>query len=276
MTIENRDKILQRVLNLRAKAEDDAASEGEAMAAIERAERLMHAYRIEEAELALAEAQGHIKVDIIHKGVDSRIVNARSRNRHVALACSWSIEQLTGTEAIWIGGKVPEFTGQRADVEYAVFLQELIAMALDREYARYQRAQRIVGRGAKRAFQLSMARRINERLGEMRTENILAAQEAAKAEALRLQVDEDVIASMVTPEATAELTSTALVMLAHAEQVRAATARAYTARYPKRRTARGIGISGGMNGSAGRAGADAGSRVHLGRAIGGDGARRIG
>lgn len=278
--MNDRTKILTRVLNLRARADNDASSEAEAMASIERAERLMHAYRIEEAELALAEASGRIEIEIVHKRARRLQVGgggwSGKTTRHIAIMCQWNICDLTGTRAVNFDSCHPEFTGNRADVEYAIFLQELVADALDREYANYQREQKIVGRGAKRAFQISMARRINVRLSEMKRERVAEAKAAKAAEALRLKVDASVVEAMVVPEAQAELTSTALVMLAHDQMLAREVNRAYKERHPRLSSARGFGISGGYNGSAGDAGRAAGDRVHLGRAIGSTGAARIG
>ena len=254
---DDRTKVLQRILNLRAKADNDASSEAEAMAAIERAERLMHGYRIEEAELAMAEATGRIKIEIVHLKAKSMQVGSgswRKRTRHVAINCQWQICALTGTQCVNYNGVYPEFTGNRVDVEYAVFLQELIAEALDREYDRYKRTQKFVGRGAKRTFQIEMSRRINARLLEMTRARKAEAKAAKAEEAKRLSVDLSVIESMVVPEARAELTSTAMVLLAYDEQVYRDTTAAYKARHPRLRSARGFGISGGYNGTAGDAG----------------------
>ena len=55
-TSEGRDKILQRILNLRARAEDAGSSEAEMNTAFTMAMKLMDSYNIAEAELALAEA----------------------------------------------------------------------------------------------------------------------------------------------------------------------------------------------------------------------------
>ena len=59
----NRIDIMQRIPNLRELA-DSTTSQGEAMTAMKVAEKMMQSYRIEEAELALAEGLGQISVDI--------------------------------------------------------------------------------------------------------------------------------------------------------------------------------------------------------------------
>lgn len=267
----DRTDILQRILNLRAKAEN-GASEAEAMACIEKADKLMHSYRVEEAELALAESSGQIKIDIITKRSTNLTSGnggrCRRGNRHSASVCTSAISEYTGTRAVmYDGGRQAEFLGDRPDVEYAVFLQDMILEAMDRAYADWRRSYgAATGYGARKSFQLSMAYRINRRLREMKEEKDAEAAKQRKEAALQLEVDETVLESMVTEQAMPELTSTALVLVV----AEAAREQAINEKFASTYKSLGKlgGISGGCRGSAADAGRRAGDKVHLGRSIG--------
>ncbi|MFA7408574.1 MAG: DUF2786 domain-containing protein, partial [Anaerolineaceae bacterium] len=167
---EQRDKILQRVLNLRAKSEDLGASEAEMNTAFTMAMKLMEAYSIEEAELALAETEGRIKLEIVTQIMEASALKGR-KQRHIVVQCLHAIGQFTETKGVYWrqgpkAGRI-EFTGHRPDVELANFLLVVIRDALDREYENYRRGNPAVGYGAKTSFQTAMANRINSRLWDM-------------------------------------------------------------------------------------------------------------
>jgi len=128
---EARTKMLQRVLNLRARAEDAGSSESEMNSALTMAMKLMESYNIEEAELALAEASGEIKLDIVTKTVDTDILKGRKQKHKVMLALT-GIEEFTETQCVFNSrtGKVT-FTGHRPDIELANFLIAVIKEALE-------------------------------------------------------------------------------------------------------------------------------------------------
>lgn len=189
-TSEKRDRILERVLNLRAKAENAGSSEAEMNTAFTMAAKLMDAYNIEEAELALAESEGRIVLDVITKQTKNTIFKgSNSGHKHKVLGCLWAITKFTETKSVYstYDGKVT-FTGHRPDVEMAEFLFDVIKNALDNAYDNYRRANSGVGYGAKTSFQLAMGRRINERLIEL--VNARDAERAAnkkKAQALAIE-----------------------------------------------------------------------------------------
>lgn len=211
-----RNDILQRILNLRARGVDPASSENEAMACMERADRLMHSYRVEEAELALAEASGAIKIEIVVKTA-GRLETGnggswkRRGNVHSARECSGAIARYCGVKVVFLAnGRLAEFLGDRPDVELAIFLQDLIKEAMDRSYVQWRREYgAATGYGAKKAFQLAMARRINQRLYDMYLANKEEEKQTLNEAAKQLSVDPTVVSSMISEGAMPELTSTA-------------------------------------------------------------------
>jgi len=255
MTEQNqREKILQRVLNLRARAEDDASSEAEMNVALQKAAKMMDAYQIEEAELALAESEGRITLDIVTQKSDTSALKGRS-HRHKVVMCLTGINAFTQTKAVYNSytGDIT-FTGHRPDVELANYLTAVVREALDREYENYRRSNVSTGRGAKASFQTAMAMRVSSRLYEMARDAENKRQEE-KREAERMQIENAETAS-----------STALVVSEIAEQKRKEVSEAYKKAHPRVRTA--ASFSYGSNRTAHSAGRSAGDRVNLGRSVG--------
>lgn len=248
-----RDKMLQRVMNLRAKAEDDGASEAEMNEAFLMAQKLMDSYNIEEAELALAEAEGRIELKITTKVADASALKGK-RQRHKVISTISSIAEFTSTRAAYnrYSGNIT-FVGHRPDVELANYLTSVIREALDREYDNYRRSNTAVGYGAKNSFQIAMAYRIASRLHNM------AAEAADKRESNRQK------AEALKLENSRTASSTALVVSEIAEQKRKETDNAFKKAFPTLRTTSGFNY--GRNSTAHGAGRAAGSRVNLGRSI---------
>jgi hypothetical protein len=256
----NRDKMLQRVMNLRAKAENDGASESEMQSAFTMAAKLMDAYNIEEAELALAETEGRIVLDIINKVVDTSCLNGKQR--HKIVLCLAGVSAFTSTKAVYnrYSGAIT-FTGHRPDVELSNYLIAVIKEALDREYENYRMNNKAVGYGAKTAFQTSMASRISLRLFQMAQEaDENRRKEKVKAESLQI-------------ENTNTSSSTALVISEIAEMKRKEVDAAYRKAHPRLRTS--ASFSFGNNTTAHGAGRSAGDRVNLNRAISSGSQRRV-
>lgn len=254
MTEQNqREKILQRVLNLRARAEDDASSEAEMNVALQKAAKMMDSYQIEEAELALAESEGRITLDIVTQKSDTSAL--KGKQRHKIVMCLTGINALTQTKCVYNAhsGDIT-FTGHRPDVELGNYLVAVVREALDREYENYRKTNVSVGRGAKASFQTAMAMRVNSRLYDMASEAEQNRQEQ-KREAERMQIENAETAS-----------STALVVSEIAEQKRKEVSEAYKQAHPRVRTA--ASFSYGSNRTAHSAGSSAGDRVNLGRAVG--------
>lgn len=249
-----RDKILQRVINLRARADDDASSEAEMNTALSMAMKLMDSYNIEEAELALAESEGRIELEIVQKVADTSMLKG-SKQKHKVLNTLSSIAKFTETKVVvstWSGDIT--FTGHRPDAELANYLVAVVKESLDREYDRYRRNTPAVGYGAKNSFQLAMATRVSQRLSDMANERD-QDRRTAKKEAQKLKIENAATAS-----------STALVISEIAEQKAREVNDQFRKAYPKLGNIKtSYRYSNGTAHGAGRA---AGDRVNLGRSIG--------
>lgn len=251
-----RTKILQRVLNLRARAEDAGSSEAEMNTALTMAMKLMESYSIEEAELALAEASGEIKLEVVTRVIDTNVLKGR-KQKHKLLSCLTGIEAFTETKCVFNSrtGDIT-FTGHRPDVELADFLAAVIKEALDREFESYKRNQSgRLGYGAKTSFQNAMAHRVSARLYDM----------ARQRDAERAENKKKAQRAMIENAATAS--STALVVSDIAEQKAKEVATEFRKAHPRIRKVNTYSRS--SNGTAFDAGRSAGDRVNLGRAIGG-------
>jgi hypothetical protein len=257
-----RDKMLQRVLNLRARAEDDASSEAEVNAALTLAMKLMDSYNIEEAELAIAEAEGRITLEIVQKVADTSMLKG-TKQKHKVLNVLSSIAKFTETRVVvnsYSGGII--FTGHRPDTELANYLVAVVKEALDREFANYKRntAGRL-GYGAKASFQTAMASRLSHRLNDMANERD-RDRDRAKKEAQKLQIENEATAS-----------STALVISEIAEQKAKEVNEEFRKAYPRLRNISTSYHS--RNATAHGAGRSAGDRVNLGRAVGTAGRKQL-
>jgi len=249
---EQRTKMLQRVLNLRSRAEDAGSSEAEMNTAMTMCQKLMDSYNIEEAELAIAEASGEIKLEIVQKVADSSVLKGK-RQKHKIIACLSGIAKFTETRVVLntYNGSIT-FTGHRPDTELADFLTGVIRSALDREYDNWRRDMPAVGYGAKSSFQNAMAIRISNRLRDMADERD------------DLRVKNKRAAQMI--ENTATASSTALIICDIAEQKAKEVNAEFNKAHPRLRSVATSTRS--TNGTAHGAGRVAGDRVNLGRAIG--------
>ena len=163
----NRIDIIKTIAKLRALA--DKAGEAEAMAAMKKADKMLTAYNVAEAELAMAEADGTFELEIVHETQYG--ATKLGRNRSKSISTMGAIARFTQTklcfrhdyEAIY-------WTGHKADVEMAKFLAQLVYDAMEREYKRWARKQQAVPRSAKASFTGGMASRISERLDDMTRE----------------------------------------------------------------------------------------------------------
>jgi len=281
----DRTAIMQRVLNLRELA-DSSSSEAEALNAMKIAAKMMAAYRIEEAELALEEGLGNIRVEIVDEIRYDVGLNV-GRVRHKVQNVIWALEQYCEVECVlkssytaggWDGNKKHgiHIIGDKPDVELFWFLLELCRDAMDREYARWLRTQQGVGRGAKASFQLAMGSRLRQRLEEMTRKRDTDRREAEAAEAVLLNKPvEDVRMAVSNGDIKMLSSNMALVVVAAAEQKRKAVTEAYAAAYKgvKLGTASGFGYA--SNRSAASAGASAANRVSFGRPVGGSASKRL-
>jgi len=270
----DRTQVMQKIINLRAMAES-SSSENEAMQAMKIAEKMMRGYRIEEAELALAEGMGEIKVEIEDFRCEEGFTG-QGRNRHKVQSVIWDLADYCEVKAtVNRYSQTYRVIGDKPDVELFNYLITMLKDALDREYENWKRTQQAVGRGAKPAFQLGMAERINQRLRDMSYQRKNDRRDAEQAAAKMLNCDPEDIRMAVNNANMDMLTSTALVVASAAEQKKKAVDEAYRSAYKNVRlgTSSGFGYRGGS--SAGSAGRAAGGRVGLGRPVGGASAKRL-
>jgi len=270
---KDRNQLIDIVLRLRALG-DGAGTEAEALGALAKADNLMKAYRLSEAEIALAETQGQVDIEIVHMRTDPMRVSPRSRVRHKARGCITRVGEYTETRPITLShnGAV-EFTGDKPDVELALWMMGMIRDAMDRAYASWKAKQQSVGRSAKGTFQIGMAQMINKRLYSMTCARDAERREAKAEAAKALAVDPSVVEAMVAPGAMAELTSTALVVVAAAEQKKVEALKAYEARHPNRVKMPQFRYRPGTTACA--AGRSAGRDVNLSRPLNGDAGRGL-
>lgn len=260
----DRIAIMQKAINLRALAES-TGSQNEMMAALAAAEKLMAAYRITEAELAMSEAMGEITVDIVDEfqsGFDN------GRLRHKAQVCIWNVAAYTETKAVLHGSTI-KWVGDRPDVEMAKYLMTLIRDGLDRAYDAWKKTQAAVGSNAKGAFQVAMAKAINAKLETMKRQRDMERKAAVEAATAALSPPEaDELRYAVANGKLQELGSTALILVSAAETKRVAVDDRYRKLYGGVRLGRASGFS-YRSGSASDAGRAAGNRFNLGRPLGG-------
>lgn len=258
-----RDKMLQRVLNLRARAESDASSEAEMNTALTKAMKLMDSYNIQEAELALAESEGRIELEVVQKTADTSLLKGK-KQKHKVFAALLGIAEFTETKVVinqWAGEIT--FTGHRPDTELANYLVAVVREALDREFVNYKRETGgRTGYGAKTSFQNAMASRVSSRLYDMARKRD-QDRKSAKREAEKLRIESGSTGS-----------STALVISEIAEQKAKEVETEFQKAYPRLRKA-SASYSRSSNSTAHGAGRAAGDRVNLGRAVGGSSKKRI-
>jgi hypothetical protein len=252
----DRDKMLQRVINLRARAEDDASSEAEMNTAFTMAMKLMDAYNIEEAELAIAQSEGRIEIEVVQKVADTSLLKGKS-HKHRVLDALTAISKFTETRVVvnTRSGNIT-FTGHRPDTELANYMVALIRGALDSEFEKYRvRVAGRIGYGAKNSFQIAMASRVSSRLYEMAQERTKEREDNRK-EAERLKIENGSTSS-----------STALVISEIADQKAKEVEIEFKKAHPRLGKVKTSYRS--TNGTAHGAGRQAGERLNLGRAIGG-------
>lgn len=272
----DRNTILERIANLRARAEG-TDSENEANIALNKAAKLMDTYQVAEAELALAEAKGEIKIEIVHRKSDTTFQNVgygrrRSGNRHKVIATLYGLEKYTNTKVVMHGDGTLTFTGDRVDVELADYIVAVMKAALDNEYANYRKTTKGVGRGAKTAFQQAMAYRLSERLQKMARDRDEALEEVATS--ADIDASRKMIAEVEGAELIADYNESTALMIIDMQKAKAAQVEtAFRSRHPRLGSARGFGAS--NNGTAHGAGRAAGDRVHLGRAVAQGGRKQL-
>lgn len=161
------DNIKGKIKALRARAEDSASSEAEAMAAIAHADKLMKQNGLTVDDLEEAALSGGITKGVWGKG---------TKKLHPVEFTANAVTKLTDTKG-WI--EYPEnkaqlaFLGFDADVEYALYLTDLIHNAMEAEWEKfrlgevYDSAPRNQRGRLREDFMRGMAGRIREKIMQM-------------------------------------------------------------------------------------------------------------
>lgn len=176
---EKREKLLNILEALLAKTTERGATEGEALAAAEKAQEIMDKYGLSLQDIQATTSQDTGFQDIPGHG---RIT------LHEVLMCCAELARFTGTK-VWInkemrhnkaGTKIRvepniRFFGLHADVDVAVFLYRTFQMAMEYEWAKHWKEFKyekgydgVSPRTARRSFMAGMAMRLNERLETIR------------------------------------------------------------------------------------------------------------
>ena len=163
-----RDKIATKVRALKDRTTDRGCTEAEAMTAASLAAKLMT-----EHDLTMTD------VEIGESTCDTTFVNTGKKTTHEVRLAIKAIAFFTDTVA-WRdrdeGVIRYAFFGLENDTEFAVYLHDVIRAAMDAEVAAYKSHQWLLdepsGRSASHSFLVGMARRVSERLKELkRTQN---------------------------------------------------------------------------------------------------------
>lgn len=231
--MSKRDSILKKIQALRAKIPDNGATEDEAKAAAEMADRLMREHEITEAELS------NVKPTDFSFGYhDNRTKTIHPVNKFTIMSianfcevrCWWDPTNLKGV-----------FFGLEEDVAMAEYLTDFIRGAADRAYKEYlkspERPKGVSGHQLFWSFMQGFCGRINTKLKELRE---------ARQEEIKTSTGTDILV-LKKELATAEMQQRGITL--------------------RKTRARGIKT----NGSAYDHGRAAGDRVSLDRPLGGSG-----
>lgn len=125
----DKETIITRVKALRARASDEASSPAEVAAAAQRAAKLISKHELTEADLR----------DTATNGVTEGNFDSDRRTRSVALEyAAQGIGSLTECLVLWRGAEACAF-GLPSDVEFALYLFELVTGAANRGWKAYYR-----------------------------------------------------------------------------------------------------------------------------------------
>ncbi len=169
----SKDAIIERIVNLRAKAASAASSEAEVISAAAMVSKLMAKHDISEDELKRSDQS-----DIVEGSH-----NADRRTRHwAARTASVGIAKFTQTKDYYSTRRGSEiFVGLDTDVLFALYLIELVQTSSERSWKRFRRMSAIPAKKraeAKKSFLISYGERISDRLFQMARERERAQSQA--------------------------------------------------------------------------------------------------
>jgi len=158
----SRDDVIARIKALRARAADAASSEAEAEAAARIAAKIIAEHEVSEAEL----------IDRGTSGISEGEHNGQRSRMHPTLhVCSFSIGRLSECMSLIRGG-ANIWVGQPEDVEFALYLCELIQGASERAYQDHRQGRFTRAPSAKyrrsfhMGFGLGLAKRMEAMVAE--------------------------------------------------------------------------------------------------------------
>lgn len=157
-----RKALIERIRTMRAKAENEASTEAEAIQAAAMAARLMSKHEITDEELSLIEGGG--------AGIQMRRVNHGTKKMHLALKhAAHGIEVLTETRG-YVGTNLLDeqrlvWTGLDSDVEMAAYLSILIKGAADRAWRDHSKGRQFGSRTrSRKSFLIGFGQRATQRM----------------------------------------------------------------------------------------------------------------
>jgi hypothetical protein len=176
MTNDNRAKLLERIRNISARTTDNGCTEAEALVAAEMLAKLLSEHGLSMTDVEIGEEKCQIEY-----------LNTGRKTLHEVHWCAASVAQFTDCK-VWAtrreGSRTLAFFGLPGDVETAIYLMRVVKSAMDIEAPRYlARAKELgelTGRRASHAFLMGMARRVSQRLREIKSHERQASQSTGR------------------------------------------------------------------------------------------------
>lgn len=164
---QRREAIIRKVQALLSKTTENGATEHEALAAADIANKLM-----EEHDLTYTDIEGELRED--RYGARRRPFaggNGRRRTWHEVRGCLHAIGNYWDCKS-WYSGQDLVFFGSEHDSDAAHAMVDLLRVAIDGEFARYlksdDRPQDVHGKTLRASFGIGIASRIAQRLYEIK------------------------------------------------------------------------------------------------------------
>lgn len=163
MTID-RKTLVGRIRALQAKASNRASTEAEIETAMRMASRLIIENEISEDELREKGVSGMTSRAFCYRTKTPPLVLRETRS---------AILRLTQTTR-WISKSGMDYAGEPADVEFAVYLSQLLVESAERCWQSYRRTLPVTDRSSlyylRRGFEVGFSRRMSERMNQLADE----------------------------------------------------------------------------------------------------------
>lgn len=173
----NKDNVLARIRALAAKTTANGCTEAEAKAAAEMVDRLLEQYELTLDEVAVT-AQASVEM-----------IDIEGYGRHMVKYAAMAIGKFCDAK-VWLSNKKADlsYLGTEVDIEICQYLTLMFARSLDREASNYTMfnsgyamADDQLQRQMLQSFQVGMADRLSERLGELKSKRDLTMRENGRA-----------------------------------------------------------------------------------------------